>query len=74
MSSGVGGSQPAEEKWEKEGIPGGGNSLSKRRSQAQLGVGWNHKSFSHWSLKFSGGRGGWRGEQEYLSYGSTKNL
>lgn len=29
MSCGIGGSQPAGEKWEKEGIPGAGNSLSK---------------------------------------------
>lgn len=29
LSYGVGGCQPAEEKWEGEGIPGGGNSLNK---------------------------------------------
>lgn len=29
LPCGLGGSQPAEEVWEKEGIPGGGNSLSK---------------------------------------------
>lgn len=29
MSCGAGGSQPAEEKWELEDIPGGENSLSK---------------------------------------------
>lgn len=47
MSCGIGGHQSAKEMWEKEGIPGGGNCMSKTQgNKAHLGVGQDYKSFS----------------------------